>query len=157
MCGCPVVSPGRSGNGTADAVVAGRDRVVPSIYDGRRGLRGLGHRFAERLARQPWSRKRRRPEGGKTGSARPCTPLPAARIVHVTRHPLASCYAMFKTLFKDGYPFSYDLDDTARYYVGYRRLMDHWRQSMPSVIYDISYERLVRGPAGIDATELSAQ
>jgi hypothetical protein len=64
---------------------------------------------------------------------------------------------MFKTLFKDGYPFSYDLDDIARYYVGYRRLMDHWRQSMPSVIYDISYERLVRGPAGIDATELSAQ
>jgi tetratricopeptide (TPR) repeat protein len=72
--------------------------------------------------------------------------LPNARIVHVTRHPLASCYAMFKTLFKDGYPFSYDLNDIARYYVGYRRLMDHWRQSMPGVIYDISYERLVRGP-----------
>lgn len=70
--------------------------------------------------------------------------LPNARIVHVTRHPLASCYAMFKTLFKDGYPFSYDLDDVSRYYVGYRRLMDHWRQSMPGVIYDISYERLVR-------------
>jgi len=72
--------------------------------------------------------------------------LPNARIVHVTRHPMASCYAMFKTLFKDGYPFSYDLDDIARYYVGYRRLMDHWRQSMPDVIYDISYERLVRDP-----------
>jgi tetratricopeptide (TPR) repeat protein len=72
--------------------------------------------------------------------------LPNARIVHVTRHPMASCYAMFKTLFKDGYPFSYDLDDLARYYVGYRRLMDHWRQSMPGVIYDISYERLVRDP-----------
>jgi tetratricopeptide (TPR) repeat protein len=70
--------------------------------------------------------------------------LPNARIVHVTRHPMASCYAMFKTLFKDGYPFSYDLEDVARYYVGYRRLMDHWRQSMPGVIYDISYERLVR-------------
>jgi tetratricopeptide (TPR) repeat protein len=70
--------------------------------------------------------------------------LPNARIVHVTRHPMASCYAMFKTLFKDGYPFSYDLEDVARYYVGYRRLMDHWRTSMPGVIYDISYERLVR-------------
>jgi hypothetical protein len=70
--------------------------------------------------------------------------LPNARIVHVTRHPMASCYAMFKTLFKDGYPFSYDLEDIARYYVGYRRLMDHWRTSMPGVIYDISYERLVR-------------
>jgi tetratricopeptide (TPR) repeat protein len=70
--------------------------------------------------------------------------LPNARIVHVTRHPMASCYAMFKTLFKDGYPFSYDLGDVGRYYVGYRRLMDHWRKSMPGVIYDISYERLVR-------------
>jgi tetratricopeptide (TPR) repeat protein len=72
--------------------------------------------------------------------------LPNARIVHVTRHPMASCYAMFKTLFKDGYPFSYDLNDVARYYAGYRRLMDHWRQSMPGVVYDISYERLVREP-----------
>jgi Tfp pilus assembly protein PilF len=72
--------------------------------------------------------------------------LPNAPIVHVTRHPMASCYAMFKTLFKDGYPFSYDLNDIARYYVGYRRLMDHWRRSMPGVIYDISYERLVRDP-----------
>jgi tetratricopeptide (TPR) repeat protein len=70
--------------------------------------------------------------------------LPNARIVHVTRHPMASCYAMFKTLFKDGYPFSYDLDELARYYAGYRRLMDHWRQTMPGVIHDISYERLVR-------------
>jgi hypothetical protein len=72
--------------------------------------------------------------------------LPNARIVHVTRQPMASCYAMFKTLFKDGYPFSYDLHDIARYYAGYRRLMDHWRQSMPGVVYDISYERLVGDP-----------
>jgi tetratricopeptide (TPR) repeat protein len=70
--------------------------------------------------------------------------LPNARIVHVTRHPMASCYAMFKTLFKDGYPFSYDLDEVARYYIGYRRLMDHWHRAMPGIIYDISYEALVR-------------
>ncbi|MFL6601110.1 MAG: tetratricopeptide repeat-containing sulfotransferase family protein [Steroidobacteraceae bacterium] len=82
--------------------------------------------------------------------------LPDARIVHVTRHPLASCYAMFKTLFKDGYPFSYDLDDIARYYVGYRRLMDHWRRSMPGAIYDISYERLVRDPEGESRRLLAA-
>ncbi len=70
--------------------------------------------------------------------------LPNARIVHVTRHPMASCYAMFKTLFKDGYPFSYDLEEIAKYYAGYRRLMDHWRRTMPGVIYDIRYEQLVR-------------
>lgn len=69
--------------------------------------------------------------------------LPQARIVHVTRHPMASCYAMFKTLFKDGYPFSYDLGDLAQYYIGYRRLMRHWHATMPGVIHDISYEKLV--------------
>jgi tetratricopeptide (TPR) repeat protein len=82
--------------------------------------------------------------------------LPNARIVHVTRHPMASCYAMFKTLFKDGYPFSYDLSDIARYYVGYRRLMDHWRKTMPGVIYDISYENLVRDQEGESRRLLAA-
>ena len=42
--------------------------------------------------------------------------LPQARIVHLRRHPMASCYAMYKTLFRMGYPFSYDLDDLGRYY-----------------------------------------
>jgi tetratricopeptide (TPR) repeat protein len=82
--------------------------------------------------------------------------LPNARIVHVTRHPMASCYAMFKTLFKDGYPFSYDLDDVARYYVGYRKLMDHWRETMPASIHDISYEQLVRDQEGESRRLLAA-
>ena len=41
--------------------------------------------------------------------------LPNAKIVHLTRHPMAACYAMYKTLFKDGYPFSYDLQEIARF------------------------------------------
>jgi tetratricopeptide (TPR) repeat protein len=74
--------------------------------------------------------------------------LPQARIVHVTRHPMASCYAMFKTLFRDGYPFSYDLAELAQFHGGYQRLMRHWHQSMPGVIHDISYERLVQDQEG---------
>ena len=74
--------------------------------------------------------------------------LPNARIVHMTRHPMASGYAMFKTLFKDGYPFSYDLQDIARYYAAYRRLMDHWRRSMPGFIHELSYEDLVADQLG---------
>ena len=70
--------------------------------------------------------------------------LPGARIVHVVRHPMATCYAIFKTLFRQGYPFSYDLDELAQFYAGYRRLMDHWREAMPGVIHDVSYEQLVR-------------
>ena len=74
--------------------------------------------------------------------------LPGAKIIHMTRHPMAAGYAMYKTLFKDGYPFSYDLADIARYYIGYRRLMDHWRTTMPGAIYDLSYERLVSDRVG---------
>ena len=74
--------------------------------------------------------------------------LPRAPIVHLTRHPLAVCYAMYKTLFKDGYPFSYDLSDIARYYGAYRRLMDHWRRTMPGAIYDVSYEAVVTDQVG---------
>ena len=74
--------------------------------------------------------------------------LPNARIVHLTRHPLAVCYAIYKTLFKDGYPFSYDLGEIGRYYVSYRKLMDHWRATMPGAIHDLSYESLVSDQVG---------
>jgi Flp pilus assembly protein TadD len=69
--------------------------------------------------------------------------LPRARIIHLTRHPLAACHAMYKTLFKDGYPFSYDPTELACYYAGYRRLMRHWHASMPEAILDVGYEALV--------------
>jgi tetratricopeptide (TPR) repeat protein len=73
--------------------------------------------------------------------------LPQARLVHVHRHPMAAGYAMYKALFKDGYPFSYDLSEIARYYAGYRRLMDHWQATLPGMILSLSYEDLVADPA----------
>lgn len=74
--------------------------------------------------------------------------LPKAKIIHVSRRPMAACYAIYKTLFKDGYPFSYDLEDLGRYYVGYRQLMNHWRTTLPGVIYEVSYEHLVSDIGG---------
>lgn len=74
--------------------------------------------------------------------------LPNARIVHVARGPLAACHAVYKMLFRDGYPFSYDLDEMAQYYIAYRRLMDHWHRTMPGVIHELSYERLVTDQPG---------
>lgn len=69
--------------------------------------------------------------------------LPGARIIHLRRHPLDSCYAMYKTLFRMGYPFSYSLEDLGRYYVAYHALMAHWRAVMPGAFLDIDYEELV--------------
>jgi len=69
--------------------------------------------------------------------------LPRAKIVSLERHPMDSCYSVYKQLFRDAYPFSYDLDDLGRYYVAYRELMDHWRRVMPDVIHTVRYEDLV--------------
>jgi tetratricopeptide (TPR) repeat protein len=74
--------------------------------------------------------------------------MPRAKIIHVTRHPMAVCYAMYKTLFKDGYPFSYDLSEIAQYYIAYRRLMEHWRATMPGRIHELKYERLIADQRG---------
>lgn len=69
--------------------------------------------------------------------------LPKAKIIHMVRDPLDSCYAVFKTLFFNSYNFSYDLDDLAEYYIAYHRMMRHWHEVMPNRILDVSYEDLV--------------
>lgn len=70
--------------------------------------------------------------------------LPRARVLHLRRHPLDSCYAMYKTLFRAGYPFSYSLQEVGRYYIAYHRLMAHWRACMPGAFLDVDYENLVQ-------------
>lgn len=69
--------------------------------------------------------------------------LPEAKIIHVQRHPMDTCYAIYKTLFKDAYPFSYSLKELGQYYLAYRRLMEHWQSVLPGVIYTVKYEDLV--------------
>lgn len=73
--------------------------------------------------------------------------LPNARMVHVTRDPVATCYGIFKVLFEQGYPFSYDLTELADYYASYHRLMAHWHRALPGRINDFSYEALVADPS----------
>ena len=69
--------------------------------------------------------------------------LPRAKIVNLQRHPMDTCYAVYKQLFKDAYPFSYDLDELAQYYIAYHQLMRHWNAIMPGVIHTIHYEDVV--------------
>ena len=69
--------------------------------------------------------------------------LPTARIVHVRRGAMDGCYAMYKTLFRMGYPFSYDLGDLAAYRIAYDRLMTHWRRALPGRMIEIDYEALI--------------
>ena len=77
--------------------------------------------------------------------------LPGAPLLLVRRTPLDSCFAMFRTLFGDAYPFTYDWDELARYYAAYDRLVVHWRSVLGDALYEIVYEDLVREPQQIGA------
>lgn len=69
--------------------------------------------------------------------------FPQAAIVHVTRHPLAACHAVYRTRFNGTYPFAYDLAEIGEFYLGYRRLMAHWHRVLPGRILDVAYEEVV--------------
>ncbi|HEY1891402.1 MAG TPA: sulfotransferase [Steroidobacteraceae bacterium] len=77
--------------------------------------------------------------------------LPQARLVLVSRSALDVCFAMYCTLFGEGYPFSYDLHDLARYYAAYSRLIAHWRDALGEAIHDVHYEELVSDPVRVGA------
>jgi hypothetical protein len=69
--------------------------------------------------------------------------LPNAKIVHLTRDPMDSCFASYKQLFADAYLHSYDLEEMARHHYRYRHLMDVWRERFGDRFLDISYEETV--------------
>ncbi|MFT7287603.1 MAG: tetratricopeptide (TPR) repeat protein [Halieaceae bacterium] len=70
--------------------------------------------------------------------------LPRAKIISLRRHPLDTCYAIYKQLFVDAYPFSYDLEELGQYYLAYHQLMDHWHSVLPGVVHTVQYETLVQ-------------
>ena len=70
--------------------------------------------------------------------------LPNARIIHVHRDPLDTCFSCFSKLFADHQHFSYDLGELGRFYRGYEALVEHWRKVLPSdVMLEVQYEQLI--------------
>jgi tetratricopeptide (TPR) repeat protein len=77
--------------------------------------------------------------------------LPQARLVLVSRAPLDCCFAMYRTLFGDAYPFTYRFEDLARYYAAYSGLIAHWRDTFGDSIHEVHYGELVSDPGRIGA------
>ncbi|WP_374570654.1 sulfotransferase [Phenylobacterium sp.] len=82
--------------------------------------------------------------------------LPNARIVHVRRDPMDNGYALLKTMFRTGCPYSYSQSDIARYTGAYRRLMEHWRTTLPGRMIEIDYEALIDNQSGESRRLVSA-
>ncbi len=73
--------------------------------------------------------------------------FPQARIVHCLRNPVDTCLSVFFQSFSGHHPYAYDLDDLAFYYREYRRLMAHWRETLPADVFmELQYEELLAEP-----------
>src|SRR5690606_17488328 len=75
-----------------------------------------------------------------------CRALPQARILHMVRAPMETCFSHLRELFSDANPHSYDQEELAEYFLLYRRLMTHWHAAFPGRILDVSYASLAMDP-----------
>jgi tetratricopeptide (TPR) repeat protein len=69
--------------------------------------------------------------------------LPNAKIIDARRDAMACCFSNFKQLFASGQEFTYSIDDIARYYRTYVRLMDHWNAVLPGKVLRVQFEDVV--------------
>ena len=71
--------------------------------------------------------------------------FPNAKIIHATRDPMDSCFSCYSKLFgTHNLPFSYDLGELSRFWVRYKKLMNHWTAVLPKdTIFTMPYEEMV--------------
>jgi Flp pilus assembly protein TadD len=72
--------------------------------------------------------------------------FPRAVVLHSARDAVATCFACYRQLFAAGNETLYDLGQIGAEYVGYRAVMDLWREVLPGRVVDVSHEALVRDP-----------
>ncbi|MDN5864689.1 MAG: sulfotransferase [Gammaproteobacteria bacterium] len=74
--------------------------------------------------------------------------LPAAKIIHMRRHPLATAFGIWRQRFTRSLGYSFDLEHIVRHYRAYTALMQHWRSAVPEAFCEVFYEALVADPEG---------
>lgn len=73
-----------------------------------------------------------------------CQAMPHAKIIHMSRDPVETCFSNLRELFAHAAPYSYDQLELADYNNQYRDLMDHWHLKFPDRILDVAYADLTR-------------
>ena len=72
--------------------------------------------------------------------------FPCARVIHCSRNAIDTCLSCYFQNFAAVHDYSFKLEDVARYYLGYRKLMDHWKQVLHIPMHEVVYEQLVEDP-----------
>jgi hypothetical protein len=69
--------------------------------------------------------------------------FPEARIVHMRRDPMDTCFSNLRTFFSGAAAYACDPMDMADYYLRYLDLMAHWHTLAPGRILDVEYGAFV--------------
>lgn len=69
--------------------------------------------------------------------------FPNARIIHCRRDAIDNCVSCFVQRFGEGHSYNADLKALGLYYREYDRLMRHWNEIFPGLIFENQYETLV--------------
>jgi hypothetical protein len=69
--------------------------------------------------------------------------FPNAKIIHCTREPMDIGLSLYFCRFTHENEYAYDLADIGFYQNLCDKMMAHWKQVLPTTIYEISYENLV--------------
>jgi hypothetical protein len=70
--------------------------------------------------------------------------LPKAKIIHLRRDPIDTCFSCFSLHFDQDLDYVNDLAELGRYYRMYLDLMAHWRRLLPpEAMLEVDYEDLV--------------
>jgi tetratricopeptide (TPR) repeat protein len=72
--------------------------------------------------------------------------IPNAKIIHLVRDPISTCFSNLRTLFNLECGYSYDQNEVADYFYWYRDLMAYWHRQFPDKILDVAYQSLVSQP-----------
>ncbi len=170
-----VVGMPRSGTTLLERLLSGLDSVVAAgelplvqrVLDGACARYGSGQKDLTALPKLPpeaWrelgeeyvGRARRRvPDGRHFVDKLPAnyaaigfikTMLPQARIIHMRRHPVSTCFSIYEQDFAGAHPYSNDLQWLGQCYLMYRNLMAHWRGLLGTDLIELDYEALVADP-----------
>lgn len=72
--------------------------------------------------------------------------FPTARVVHVARDPMDTCFSILRQPFAEASPHTCDMELLAYVYGRYDRLMRHWARWRPESFMTVRYEDLVTDP-----------
>jgi len=126
--------------------------VEPAFpYEENASYEARGRRYVEqltRLAPKPYKRIADKMPGNFNFVGLIHKILPNAKIIHSHRHPVETCLSCYRILFAEGQQWSYNLRELGRYYKRYWRLMQHWEETLPGVMFEMRYEDTVADVEG---------